>query len=60
MIANEYISVGLSTKWKVPFGKAVYITGNIESLGKWNSEKALKLTYSIGDNWVIYLNIEKD
>jgi hypothetical protein len=44
----------------LPFGKALYIVGNIEQLGEWNLNCAIRLDCYLEKYWVIDIDIPVD
>lgn len=45
---------------KVAFGEAVYIVGNIEQLGEWKIQCAVRLDCYISDIWIADIDVPID
>lgn len=41
-----------TTKWKINYGKGVFLTGNISQLGCWDPSKALRMECFGEMNWL--------
>lgn len=46
-----------SLKHQVEFGKCVYVTGSIPALGNWCPNKAIRLTWTDGHQWISHLQL---
>lgn len=46
--------------YKCSYGESLYVVGNIDALGNWNTARALKLDWSDGHNWCKALKVMHD
>jgi protein-tyrosine phosphatase len=46
--------------YKCSFGESLYVVGNIDALGNWNSARALKLDWCDGHNWSKIIKVMHD
>jgi len=46
--------------YKCNYGDSVYVVGDIDELGNWNPQRAIKLTWSEGHNWSSKIRIIHD
>ena len=59
MISKKGVSVNFFARMDVPFGKGVYLIGNIPELGEWKLEKGIRLKHAGGNNWNISVQMER-
>lgn len=56
---NFSIYISFNIQYKVDFGQAVYIVGNIPELGTWNLKNAVQLKWFEGNNWKFVVEVKK-
>lgn len=42
---------------KVPYGRAIFLSGGLEELGGWDPMRSLRLSWEEGDKWQVRVSL---
>lgn len=59
-LSTKRIKWRFTKKQCLGFGRAWYVIGSADELGKWNPSKALRLKWGEADNWSIEVLLPAD
>lgn len=57
---SKLVSWRFTKKQNLPFGRALFLSGNVDELGAWDPLRALRLQCFESDNWSVEVEIPYD